>query len=143
MTPALKQDIVNLAAQWKGPGVHYDGSFGAPCSDACVVTVNNLVHAATGHYLGSSNVADTDTLKANGSISQIKPPTNPMPGDLMIVDSPNGKDAHIGVCETSGCTDVISNSSGDCYFDFDSTTQFNYTTSPYPTGSAVTYWSIN
>jgi hypothetical protein len=113
---------------------------GADCQEGCVYTVNGLVGQATGSYMcGDSTLYSTDQVKKCSNVSQITDGSQGA-GDLIIVDSTNGRDAHIGVCLNSGCTSMNSNSSSNCTFTFGNE-NFDYQGSPY-TGGAITYWRV-
>jgi hypothetical protein len=138
ITSAPQSAIAAQALKWIGQS---DSGFGAPCRDACVVTVNNVVHAATGKWLGGeSTVSNVDPLRKNGDVTSISQ-ADAIPGDFLIVDSANGKDGHIGICLNQGCSNVISNSSTHCTFTFESddNARFSYTGSPYNDGTP-SYW---
>lgn len=111
------------------------------CVNGCVYTVNALIHQATGSYLcGNSAMAITDQIKACSNVSQITDGSQG-PGDLIIVDSTDGTDAHVGICTSGGCATMNSNSSSQCTFSF-TNYNFDYPGSPY-TGGTVTYWRVN
>ena len=113
---------------------------GADCGDGCVYTVNGIVHLATGSWLcGSSATDNTDVVKKCDNVSQVTDGSQAA-GDLVIVDSADLKEAHIGICLNSGCTQMNSNSSQNCTFTFDDE-NFDYPGSPY-TGGTVTYWRV-
>jgi hypothetical protein len=112
---------------------------GVSCSVACVYTVNSIVHDATGEYLCDAGLANTDQVKPCGQTALVSQATS-RAGDFIIVDSTNGKDAHIGICLNSGCTQMNSNSSSQCTFTFRNP-NFDYPGSPYHNGY-ITYWRM-
>ena len=143
LTPAGDQPRISAQARaWIGC---YDGNFGAPCAEACVATVNHVVHKALSKWLGNDPaVNNTDVLRANGDVTALLTQISALPGDFMIVDSADGKNAHIGVCLDLGCTDVISNGSSTCRFVFRSShnARFAYPGSPYNGGIARYYRAV-
>lgn len=112
---------------------------GVSCAVACVYTVNNIVHDATGEYLCGPGLATTDQVKSCAQTALVSQATS-RAGDFIIVDSLNGKDAHIGICLNTGCTQMNSNSSTNCTFTFNNP-KFDYPGSPYHNGY-VTYWRM-
>lgn len=141
------QKIYLAAYNWFGKS---DASFipsGGDCGEGCVYTINGLIHQGTGSYLcGSSGTASTDVVKTCSNVSKISDATQNA-GDLVIVDSADGRAAHIGICLNSGCTQMNSNAShgfnggGACVFNFNAP-NFQYPGSPYNTGT-VSYWRVS
>lgn len=111
---------------------------GTSCAVGCVYTVNGIIQLATGEKL-CGDISNTDQIKGCAQTALVSQATSKA-GDLIIVDSINGKDAHVGICLNSGCTQMNSNSSRNCTFTFGNQ-NFDYPGSPYHNGY-VTYWRM-
>lgn len=112
---------------------------GTSCLEGCVLTVNNLVHQATGYWMGSSAMNNVDVLRKSGAIVPVAK-ADTVPGNLIIVDSVDNVNGHIGICLSNGCDTMNSNSSHPCTFTF-SNLNFDYPGSPYHNG-IISYWKV-
>gem|GEM_PF-6781780 len=97
--------------------------------------MNNIVNDATGEYLCGPDLMNTDQVKRCSQTALVSQATSKA-GDFIIVDSTDGKDAHIGICLNNGCTQMNSNSSSKCTFTF-TNQNFDSPGSPYTNGFAT------
>lgn len=130
--------ILNAAQAQNGKSDRGFVPAGTSCRVGCVYTVNGIIQQATGETL-CGNINNTDQIKSCAQTALVSQATS-MAGDLIIVDSPDGKDGHVGVCLNNGCTQMNSNSSSHCTFTF-SNKNFDYPGSPYHNGY-ITYWRM-
>lgn len=130
--------IVNAANAAYGTSDANRKPAGVPCNVACVYVVNSIIQSATGEQL-CGDIFNTDQIKSCAQTALVSQATSKA-GDLIIVDSTNGKLAHVGICLNDGCTKMNSNSSSHCTFTF-TNTNFDYPGSPYTNGY-ITYWRM-
>lgn len=116
------------------------GLHGAPGSEACMASVNQILINAGVAPLGPGPFGSNyiPTAVASGRMQPI-PQSATVPGDLVVTRSRDDSDEHIGVCETYGCTDVLSNASHDCTFGWESGPDMLYAGSPFFGGSSTFY----
>jgi len=139
--PSTQAAIAAQAIAWEGQSDKQFIPPGFNCHVGCVFAVNNLVHMATGNWLGGPATDNTDQVKGSGSVTPIAQ-GDAIPGDLIIVDSViNLKDSHIGICLSDKCKTMISNASHNCTFTFKNQ-YFDYPGSPYA-GGKRSFWRVN
>jgi hypothetical protein len=107
---------------------------------ACMWAVNQVVDKGLGYYVAGGTMYVPAAVSAfdSGAAAQLGQ-SQTVPGDLVVVTSPDGSAMHIGVCMSDECTSILSNSSRQCNFDWLSNNLFQYNGSPYNGGSAAFY----
>lgn len=142
-----------LAASQAFVGTSTCGLHGAPGDEACMASVNQILMNAGVAPLGPGegyNYIPTAIQYglSSGEIIEIAQ-ADTVPGDLEVRHSPgdtygsSGGDEHIAVCQTYGCTDVLSNASSSCTFGWDSDYTMCYVGSPYCNGTSQFYRVLN
>jgi hypothetical protein len=125
------------------------GLHGAPGDEACMAAVNQvLINAGVaplGPGQGFNYIPDAISWGlAHGRLQEI-PQAATAPGDLEVRHSADdtyassGGDEHIGICQTYGCTTVLSNHSSSCNFSWYSDPTMCYNGSPYCGGYSNYY----
>lgn len=116
------------------------GLHGAPGNEACMAAVNQVIMNAGYPPIGPGPYGTNyiPTAVVSGRMQQI-PQAMTVPGDLVVTHSRDEVDWHIGVCETYGCTSVLSNASSVCRFVWRSGPSMDYPGSPYTGGYSLFY----
>jgi hypothetical protein len=110
--------IAQVAQQMKG----MDTSAGPDRGNlACAWSVNKVLKQSIGHTIGSNPnyVPSVEAALQSGAGVRISS-SQAVAGDIVIA----GTAAHIGICQNSGCTRVLSNSSSTARFAWESNTNF-------------------
>jgi hypothetical protein len=134
----IQQQIYNASQQFYGSSTC--GLHGAPGDNACMAAVNQVLLMAGVAPLGPGPYGTNyiPTAVASGRMIAI-PQASTVPGDLVVTRSKDDSDEHIGVCQTYGCTNVLSNHSSTCNFSWYSAPSMLYPGSPFYGGSSTFY----
>jgi hypothetical protein len=89
---------------------------------ACAWAVNRVLERSIGRTIGSNPnyVPSVEEALRGGAGTQVEP-SQASAGDIVIANNAS----HIGICQNSGCTRVLSNSSSRASFSWESNTNFD------------------
>lgn len=112
--------LLGKSTAWKGTQCDSFANGDHLGNCACAAAVTWILKQAGYSGAGSYNV-DTlmaDLLAHGGSV--VRPPAQPMAGDIVIAGG-----EHVGICTQAGCTSIISNSSSHSTFSWQSGANFD------------------
>ncbi len=109
----IQQRICSAAAAYQGQNTSAGPANGAL---ACAWAVNNVLRNANVSSVDGNSVRDMESVMRSGRGSQVSQGTA-VCGDIVLV---TGSSNHVGICMNTGCTQVLSNSSGRRSFSWQS-----------------------
>lgn len=108
---SIQERIATAANAFKGTSTNVPGTNNG--RSACAYAVNEVLKRAGLSPMGGLSVTAMEAA-LNGGRGQQIPIAQSVAGDLLIVTSGSGN--HVGVCISSGCSSVLSNSSSQAAF---------------------------
>ena len=111
--------IAQVAQQMKGMDTSAGPDGG---NQACAWSVNRVLKRAIGRTIGSNPnyVPSVEAALQSGAGTPVNA-SQAVAGDIVIASN----QAHIGICQNTGCTSVLSNSSSRARFSWESSTNFD------------------